>query len=276
MVMIGHASIDENGKARAGTAGDQTTKEVCTRGWYNKNWLCCIRAKDRKVADRIAKAMEQATANDNIGYDQNQRTTCYDRAKEVGFDLSKITTPCETDCSALVAVCVNAAGVSVSQHIWTGNEEEALLATGAFDSFRASKYLTTDENLARGDILISSGHTVVVLTNGAKYTSVPSDPVESTTESAPSVTNGATKNDYAEEYFGKMAGTYEVTASLLNVRSGAGTDKRIITAIPNGTKVQNYGFFTVAKNGRKWFYVIGNQNGQAFEGFCSELYLKKV
>jgi hypothetical protein len=277
MVTIGHASIDENGKARAGAAGDQTGKEVCTRSWYNKNWLCCLRAKDRTVADKIAKAMEQAVANPNIGYDQDQRTTCYYRAAEVGFDLSKITKPCETDCSALVAVCVNAAGIKVSQHIWTGNEEAALLATGAFDSFRASKYLITDENLARGDILVSGGHTVVVLTNGSKYVSVPAELVESTTESEPiAAPNVTLKPDYAQEYFAKTAGTYKVTASLLNVRTGAGTDKAIITSIPKDMRVMNYGFFSFAPNGKKWLYVTGIIDGKAFEGFCSETYLVRV
>lgn len=277
MVTIGHASIDERGSARGGSAGDQTGREVCSRSWYDKKWLCCIRAKDRKVADRIAKAMEQAVANDKIGYDQDQRTTCYDRAKEVGWDLSKITTACECDCSSLVAVCVNAAGIPVSQHIWTGNEEAALLATGAFDSFRESKYLITDENLARGDILVSGGHTVVVLTNGSKYVSVPAELVESTTESEPvAAPNVTLKPDYAQEYFAKTAGTYKVTASLLNVRTGAGTDKAIITSIPKDMRVMNYGFFSFAPNGKKWLYVTGIIDEKAFEGFCSETYLVRV
>ena len=34
-VKIGHASIDERGKARGGAAGDQTGREVYTRNWYN-------------------------------------------------------------------------------------------------------------------------------------------------------------------------------------------------------------------------------------------------
>ena len=39
-VKIGHASIDENGRAQGGKAGDQTGKEVCTRNWYkhSKGW----------------------------------------------------------------------------------------------------------------------------------------------------------------------------------------------------------------------------------------------
>ena len=117
-VKIGHASIDENGKARGGAAGDQTGREVCTRDWYSKNWNKVIRAKNSKIAEKIAKAMEAACANNNIGYDQNQRTTLFVQAQAKKWDISKITTKCETDCSALVAVCVNAAGVSVSKDIY--------------------------------------------------------------------------------------------------------------------------------------------------------------
>lgn len=272
MVTIGNASIDERGSARGGSAGDQTGREVFTRNWYNKNWICCIRANDRKVADKIAKAMEQACANNYIGYDQNQRTTCYYRAKEVGWDLSKITTACECDCSSLVAVCVNAADIPVSQHIWTGNEESALLATGAFKSLRESKYLTQDAYLARGDILVSNSHTVVVLTNGSKYATIPEvqpSPSETT------VTPAKDRIDSAKSFSAKLAGKYTVTATALNVRSGAGTDHAILDTIPNGASVRNYGYFTTATNGKKWLYITGLVNGRNVEGFCSETYLKK-
>lgn len=272
MVTIGHASIDERGAARGGSAGDQTGREVCTRSWYDKKWLCCIRAKDRKVADRIAKAMEQAVANDKIGYDQDQRTTCYDRAKEVGWDLSKITTACECDCSSLVAVCVNAAGISVSQHIWTGNEEAALLATGAFESMRESNYLTQDAYLARGDILVSNSHTAIVLTNGSKYATVPET---QTNAIEPTITSETDRIDPAKSFLSKLAGKYTVTATALNVRSGAGTDHAILDTIPNGASVRNYGYFTTAQNGKKWLYITGVVDGRNVEGFCSEVYLKK-
>lgn len=166
-VMIGHASIDENGKARGGVAGDQTKREVCTRTWYDKGWNKVIRAKDNNIAKKIAQAMESACANDNIGYDQNQRTTLFVQAQSKKWDISKITTKCETDCSALVSVCVNSAGVSVSKDIYTGNEANALKATGKFEVLTDSKYLTTDKNLKRGDILLKEGsHTAIVLTDG--------------------------------------------------------------------------------------------------------------
>lgn len=165
-VKIGHASIDENGKANSGSAGDQTAKEVCTRNWYSKPWTSVIRPKDSAAAEKIAKAMEQACANDKIGYDQYQRTTLYTQAKALNWDLSKITTACECDCSSLVAVCVNAAGITVSKDIYTGNELSALKATGGFTVFTDSEYIGKSDKLKRGDILLGKGHTAIVLTDG--------------------------------------------------------------------------------------------------------------
>lgn len=165
---IGHASIDERGKVSGGAAGDQTGKEVCTRSWYNKPWIAVIRPKSSETANKIAKAMEAAAANDNIGYDQSQRTTLYIKAKANNWNIAGIKSKCETDCSALVSVCVNAAGISISKDIYTGNEKSALLATGKFTAYTQSKYLTTDSYLKRGDILLANGHTAVVLSDGSK------------------------------------------------------------------------------------------------------------
>ena len=169
-VKIGHSACDENGKASGGVSGDQTGREVCTRDWYNKPWTCVFRPKDSRVAEKIAKAMEQACANSKVGYDQNQRTTLYAKAKAVNWDLSKITEACECDCSSLVAVCVNAAGIAVSKDIYTGNEKAALEATGAFTTLTASMYTGKADCLQRGDILLGKGHTAVVLTNGDAIT----------------------------------------------------------------------------------------------------------
>ena len=168
-VKIGHASLDENGKISGGAVGDQTGREVCTRNWYSYGWNKVIRAKDTGIAEKIAKAMEQACANDNIGYDQSQRTTLYVQAKAKNWDLSKITTKCECDCSSLVAVCVNASGITVSKDIYTGNEANALKSTGKFTILTASKYLNADTYLKRGDILLKEGtHTAVVLSDGSE------------------------------------------------------------------------------------------------------------
>lgn len=167
-VKIGHAYSDENRSAKGGIAGDQTGNEVKTQNWYNrtKGWSTVFRPKNSTVAEKIAKAMEQACANNKIGYDQSQRTTLFAKAKEKNWNLSKITSKCECDCSSLVAVCVNAAGIAVSKDMYTGNQKAVLKATGQFELLTDSKYLTYDKHLKRGDILLGAGHTAVVLSNG--------------------------------------------------------------------------------------------------------------
>ena len=171
MVKIGHASIDERGKGRDGRAGDQSGREVCTRDWYAKGWTVCLRPKNKDVAEKSARACEKGCANKNIGYDMNQRNTMHTQAKKVGYDLSKIDEPCETDCSAFMTACAIAAGVKSLEY--TGNApttstmRRAFAESGAYDALTDSKYLTSDRYLKRGDILAAEGHhTAMVLSDG--------------------------------------------------------------------------------------------------------------
>lgn len=265
-VRIGHASIDENGKAHGGAAGDQTGREVCTRDWYNKPWIAVIRPNDAKVAEKIAKAMEQAAANNNIGYDQYQRTTLFTQAKANNWDLSKIKVKCETDCSALVAVCVNAAGIAVSKDIYTGNEKAALVNTGKFKALTESKYIGSSEYLKRGDVLLGSGHTAVVLSNGSKV----SGSNNATTPATPSTPSNTAGVEAAKGYDKALAGTYKVTASALNIRSGAGTNKKILGSVKEGKTATCYGYYNTV-DGVKWYLVVAN----GITGYCSSKYLKK-
>lgn len=262
-VIIGHASADENGKSKNGRAGDQTGKEVATRDWYkrSKGWSTVFRAKDPAIAEKIAVAMEQACANNNIGYDQNQRTTLYSKARNAGWDLSKVAEQCECDCSSLVAVCVNAAGIAVDRGMYTGNQKSVLTATNMFEVFTASKYLNGDSYLKRGDILLGTGHTAVALSTGAK--------------AIPVVEAGEKKATEGAHSFSKsVAGTYKVTASMLNVRAGAGVTKKVMVAIPQNTAVKCYGYYTTVL-GRKWLYVQFTYNNVQYTGFASSKYLQK-
>ena len=169
-IRIGHASIDENGKAVGGASGDQNGKEVCTRDWYNGGWEFLARPKSTAVGEKMALACEAGCANASIGYDQNQRNTLNTQAKKVDYDLSEITTPCETDCSAFVSVCVLAAGVALDYagNLPTTRSLKSVLGkTGEFDIYTNSKYLTGTDYLRRGDILCKAGkHTVMVLDSG--------------------------------------------------------------------------------------------------------------
>lgn len=172
-IKIGHSSVDENGRYNSGTAGDQTGKEVCVRDWYNNGWSVLLRAKDPAVAEKIAKACEDGCANSKIGYDQYERNTLRARAKEVNWDLSKITTACECDCASFVTVCAEAAGINMDSTYTSGNApvtstmRAKFRATGAFDVLTDSKYLTGTSYLQRGDILVKeTAHTVIVLGDG--------------------------------------------------------------------------------------------------------------
>lgn len=172
-VMIGSARIDENGNAHGGKAGDQKNgKEVSTQEWYrhSKGWRV-FRAKDPAKAEIIARIMEWACGSDLIGYDQYQRNTLYNELKKHGFGGEPVLEKAvETDCSALVRVCLAFAGIDVPADFYTGGMAKQMLATGEIIELTGSKYTDSPDYLSRGDILVTKtkGHTVVVLSDGGK------------------------------------------------------------------------------------------------------------
>ena len=176
-VKVGSARIDENGKTHGGKAGDQNGKEVSTQAWYRhkKGWRV-LRCNDADKAEKIARAMQAACDNANIGYDQYQRDTLYNLAKTVDFDPGRVKTPCETDCSALVRVCLAYAGITV-KNFRTPNEASILLRSSEFIELKESRYTDQSSYLRRGDILVTrtQGHTVVVLSNGSKAETTPAE-----------------------------------------------------------------------------------------------------
>lgn len=172
-VMIAHASIDERGKISGGQAGDQTGREVCIREWYNKPWNVMIRFVDINMANRFADDMEMAANNDYIGYDQNQRNSLLIKARKYNYNISRITEPCECDCSSLVAVACMYAGVPESALTLNGNCAHTrnlramLKATGEVEIYTTIPYLARTDRLKRGDILLKEGSHVagVIKTN---------------------------------------------------------------------------------------------------------------
>lgn len=172
-VYVGSARSDENGKAYGGKAGDQKSgREVSTQAWYkhSKGWRV-FRAKDPAKAAKIAECMEWACASPLIGYDQWQRNTLYNALEPNGFKLA-LSKAVETDCSALVRVCMAYAGITgVPSDFRTWSMPAELMKTGAFVELKGTKYTNQSAYLGAGDILVTpvSGHTVVVLNNGDKY-----------------------------------------------------------------------------------------------------------
>ena len=77
----------------------------------------------------------------------------------------------------------------------------------------------------------------------------------------------------ANSYDKVISNTYEVTASWLNVRNGAGTTHSVLTSIPKGTKVHCYGYYTLVGS-TKWLYVQFTYKDVKYTGFTSMTYLK--
>ena len=172
-VKIGSASKDENGKYVNGQAGDQTGKEVWILDWYDQSWTSVLRPNDAALAEKIARQCENACNNNKIGYSQSERNTLLREVKKVGYDMSKITTPCNCDCSSFVsAVCV-CAGLPEATFFPGGNGcvtstiGPACINTGKFRELTEMKYRNQKNYLKRGDILLNRNqHVVIVLSNG--------------------------------------------------------------------------------------------------------------
>lgn len=224
-VRIGHSSIDENGHATGGKAGDQTKKEVVIRNWYAKSWTVLLRPKKYSVAMKMVAACEAGCKNDNIGYDQYQRNTLRAEAKKVNFNLAKITTPCECDCSSFMSVCAEAAGVDMTKAYngssnapVTSNMRSRFKATGAFDVLTDSKYLNSSDYLQAGDILVAEGHhTVMVLDYGKKVTSIQVDDDEVVTPTTPATPTTPTEDKKT---------VAEIAKEVLDGKWGNGDDRK--------------------------------------------------
>lgn len=170
VVYVASARIDENGEAHGGKAGDQNGKEVSSQVWYEhkKGWVL-LRCREPDKRKKIAKCMRDAYVNEYIGYDQYQRDTLYDAVKGNKFDVNTLEKLVETDCSALVRVCVCYAGIDCP-NFRTTDQAKVITNTGWFDKYTEDKYVKSPDYLLEGDILVTKtqGHTVVVLNDGAK------------------------------------------------------------------------------------------------------------
>lgn len=196
--MISNCAHDENNKYHGGSAGDQTGTEYRVINWYNRPWNYVLRPKSRTVGNKLAEIARQAAENNNIGYDQYQRLTYFNALSKADWNPSKITTKCETDCTASTAANVIATGYQlgiktlqeVSPSLYSGNIRKGLMATGDFETLTASKYLTSDKYLLPGDVLLYENHHAAInLSTGSAVSSGSSS--GSTSTSKPSISTTA-------------------------------------------------------------------------------------
>lgn len=110
-----------------------------------------------------------------------------------------------------------------------------------------------------------------VFTKSEKAEKKPS--VKPQTENKPKYDIEATHDP--KSYDKALSGTYRVNSRTgLNIRDGAGTGYKVLIAIPLGTKVECYGYYTDAEEIR-WLYVAFDYNGKRYVGFASKQWLSK-
>lgn len=285
-IIIASARHDERGKYTGGTVGDQLQKatddyqgEVSMQEFYehNKGWMVS-RPKTYQLADSIASVIRVAVNNKNIGYSQYCQRKTPDR-----LDINK---PINLDCSKLIRDAVYMASGKDPGNFTTLNEVAVLNNTGLFE--KAFRYKNPKETpLYDGDILTtcSKGHTVAVVEGNdrpdklkALQDTTPTKPAASTKPSTPDKASTATSAEKVEAARLKnrlYTGTFRVTASSLNLRTGAGTNKNIVTSIPKGEAVYCYGYYTDFK-GIPWLLVEYKKEGKTYTGFASKTYLLKI
>lgn len=252
MVLVGSARDNEFGTGTGGEDGDQTGLECSVQKFYvhELGWNL-LRAKDKDKALLIAHNMLSICDNDNIGYDFNRKHSLYSASKPYGFDASKVTVKCNTNCAEAVRCSVLYSGIECGD-FWTGNELEVLNKTGQFNVVTEITKTSDPLFMEVGDILVTrtSGHTVVVVSADEEERPVNEFEV------------------YCDTYY---MGDYVVT-SQMNLRQFGGTNSKILGTIKKGETVRCDGIFAyeTSKN-KKWYHLRYN----GLSGFGSEVLLER-
>lgn len=196
--MTAGASQDENEKYHGGKPGDSTGKEVYIKPWSSKDkWDVVLRYEnpndmelEQNVRNAIASNAILAANNDNIGYDQDKRTTFLTEVSKVGYDLTKLTTKCNTDCSAFVCTIIIIVGYQLNIDTLrmigitnTGGMEASLTGVG-FKAYKDSSYTNSYGKLQKGDILLNTSHHTEIYvgdSQGVNNTKWPSLEIDDTT-----------------------------------------------------------------------------------------------
>lgn len=308
---ISNSGSDERGKYTGGQAGDQTGGEWNLRSWYNRPWTVVLRyEKDPRVGYLMAQLSCAAALNNNVGYDQIDRTTYWTQLKKVNYDPSAITTKCEEDCTAGVTAntkaCGYLLGIEELQKLSTSIYSKTMKSNFTKAGFKAltdSKYLTSTKNLLPGDILLYEGHHAaanvtigsamrssykkpdisMVKFNGATVTPAPAPAPEVQATPAPAPAQTPTLSS-AIEVIGKATAKQD-----MHVRDSADTFGKSLTIIKKNEQIEvvdllSNGWMKVKFDGKFGYtsnrnnaYYDYKENAKAYSAkvFGGKLYVRK-
>ena len=253
---ISNSGSDENKQYHGGKAGDQTGKEWALKGWYNRPWTVVLRWPDPAVGLKMAQLGIAAALNNKIGYDQWQRTSYWKQLEKVGYDPSKITTPCEEDCTAGVTGNCKATGYLLNikalkdlpVSVYSGSMKSIFKKAG-FKALTAAKYLSGPNWLLPGDVLLYEGHHAAMNITYGKNVRPAKAPVLTPIS--------------AEKPVEKPVGTGKTVIATgdVNVRSTPGVINRVLGVLKKGHSLPYQGE-KKSVDGRDWYLVdYQNENG---------------
>lgn len=240
---IVHASLNEKGGIYGGQSGDQTGKEICVRSYYDRPWDLVLRYPDPVLADEYTKKAEEIAADPSHGYDQLKRW---------GPDF---------DCSSLVCYVVENVGIpvrSAGKSTYTGNMKAGFTKCGfvIVDTNAPVEPVkppsTSDDRIhivKKGETLSAiaklRGVSIDELMNANKFIRDPNKIYIGDKLTIPTKT--------VKVYTGKV----KTNGSTLNIRSGKGTNYKVIGSLANGTTVR------LKTNTGEWF-KLADRDGYVY------------
>ena len=256
---LSNSGHDENYNYSNGQAGDNTGTEWELRTWFSYPWSCVLRHPNVEVRALIAELAIEAALNNNIGYDQYERTTFWYQLAKSGYHPKNIIVPCEADCSAGVAAICKAVGYlyndpkmkNISIDSWTGVMRSGFKSAG-FEVLTASKYLNSSDYLVAGDILLNDEHHICTcISSGSKSG-------EEQTSYDGSISSSTSNNeDEGTSLNTTVKSKIYVKKNNTPLRTRAGNDEPQLISYPTVNKNQELGLCDTVKadDGSTWYFV---------------------
>lgn len=179
--------------------------EVNIRHFYSRPWNLILRYTnddkelEKKVKQAIVENAVLAANNPHIGYSMDTsgvnsastRSGFYYEIAKVNYDVTKLTTDCNTDCSAFVGTIVTIVGHKLGidnlTNVKTTSTQymRSTYTKNGFVAYTDSKYLTSTKYLEPGDILLNTGSHTAIYVGDAN--NISGQPYESSENSWPSL-----------------------------------------------------------------------------------------
>lgn len=248
-------------------------------------------ASNNYNAQAARKAMINAATADTFGFDCVCLIKgllwgwCGDASKTYGGAVYAANNVPDIGADSMIGVCsgvsTDFSSIEVGEVVWLSGHIGIYIGNGlaveCSPAFKNCVQVTAVSNIGA-----KSGYNSRKWTKHGKLpyvtytgTAATATPTVSTVKPATTSTTEKKATEAAKSFNKTIAGTYTVTAGAgLHIRAGAGTSKTSLAVLPIGTKVRNYGYYTLVGN-VKWLYVQVTYNGVTYTGFCSAQYLSK-